>query len=511
MRRSARGRLVVTLAAIPVLPALPALLHLLRMNPDDFRRHGHQLVDWMADYMRDVGALPVTPAVRPGDVLRQLPSSPPENGEPFDTLLQDFTRVIVPGMTHWNHPGWFAYFPANNSPPSVLAEMLTATLGAQCMSWATSPAATELEQVTMEWLRQMLGLPKDFTGVIQDTASTATLVALLSARERATDHAASVTGLAGSGARLTVYASSEAHSSIDKGVKLAGYGLEQLRRVPVDQAYALMPEELDRMIAADRKAGFVPACVVATVGTTSSAAIDPLPRIAEVCRRHAVWLHVDAAYAGTAAIVPELRHLFDGVEQADSFVFNPHKWMLVNFDCSAYFVRDRETLLRTFQVTPEYLRTADDSEVVNFRDWGIQLGRRFRALKLWFVIRSYGVEGLRGMIRKHVELARGLAGRIEAEPGFELMAPVRFGLVCFRCRPEGYDKNDASLDELNRRVLARVNATRRVHLTHTRLEGRYVIRVAIGQRQTERAHVEELWRLIQEAASKVTSELSSRT
>jgi aromatic-L-amino-acid decarboxylase len=408
-------------------------------------------------------------------------------------------------MTHWNHPGWFAYFPGNNSPPSILAEMLTATLGAQCMSWATSPAATELEQVTMEWLRQMLGLPLGFIGVIQDTASTATLVALLSARERATNDAAGVTGLAGTGSRLTVYASGEAHSSIDKGVKLAGYGLEQLRRVPVDQAYAMVPEELDRMIAADRKAGLIPACVVATVGTTSSTAIDPLPRIGEVCRRHGVWLHVDAAYAGTAAIVPELRHLFDGVEQADSFVFNPHKWMLVNFDCSAYFVRDRDALLRTFTVTPEYLRTAQDNEVVNFRDWGIQLGRRFRALKLWFVIRSYGLEGLRDVIRRHVRLASELAGWINAAPEFELMAPVPLGLVCFRYRPTGADADDPRLDDLNAALLTRVNATRRVHLTHTRLGGRYVIRVAIGQRQTELAHVEEVWRLIQEGARAVSS------
>ena len=468
------------------------------MQPDEFRRHGHDLVDWMADYMRDVGELPVTPSVRPGDIVRQLPSAPPEAGEPFERLFQDFTDIIVPGMTHWNHPGWFAYFPGNNSPASVLAEMLTATIGAQCMSWATSPAATELEQLTMEWLRQMLGLPEGFTGVIQDTASTATLVALLSARERATQQAAGRTGLAGGGARLTVYASSEAHSSIDKGVKLAGYGLEQLRRVPVDQVYALMPDALDQMIAADRQAGFVPACVVATVGTTSSTAIDPLPRIAEVCRRHAVWLHVDAAYAGTAAIVPELRYLFNGIAQADSFVFNPHKWMLVNFDCSAYFVRDRDALLQTFTVTPEYLRTPQDSEVVNYRDWGIQLGRRFRALKLWFVIRSYGLEGLRKLVRKHVELARDLAGWIKAAPGFELMAPVPLGLVCFRYHPPEIGvADDPRLDDLNAGLLARVNATGRVHLTHTRLGGRYVIRVVVGQRQTERTHVEELWRLIQ--------------
>jgi aromatic-L-amino-acid decarboxylase len=469
------------------------------MHPDEFRRHAHQLVDWMADHFQTVGELPVTPAVRPGDILGQLPTSPPEQGEPFEQLFHDFREIVVPGMTQWNHPGWFAYFPANNSPPSVLAEMLIATLGAQCMSWATSPAATELEQVTMEWLRCMLGLPGHFVGVIQDTASTATLVALLSARERATGHTAGLAGLAGSGAPLTVYASSEAHSSIDKGVKLAGYGLEQLRRVPVDSGHAMQPDVLERMIAADIEAETVPACVVATIGTTSSTAIDPLPQIADICRRYGVWLHVDAAYAGTAAIVPELRHLFQGVEHADSFVFNPHKWMLVNFDCSAYFVQDRETLLRTFQITPEYLRTSADSEVVNFRDWGIQLGRRFRALKLWFVIRSYGVEGLRALVRRHVALAREFAGWIDAAPHFELMAPVPLGLVCFRYRPDKMADGSA-VDDLNRELLDRVNAARRVHLTHTELGGRYVIRMAIGQRLTEREHVEEAWRLVQEAA-----------
>jgi aromatic-L-amino-acid/L-tryptophan decarboxylase len=475
------------------------------MEPDDFRRHAHQLVDWMADYFRDVAGLPVTPDVRPGDILRRIPATPPESGEPFDQVFQDFRAVVMPGMTQWNHPGWFAYFPANNSPPSVLAEMLTATLGAQCMSWATSPAATELEQVMMEWLRGMLGLPEGFTGVIQDTASTATLVALLSARERATNYEAGQKGLAETGARLTVYASTEAHSSVDKGVKLAGLGLDRLRRIPVDSQYAMQSAELERCISGDLRSGLRPACVVATAGTTSSTAIDPLLEIAAICRRHRIWLHVDAAYAGAAAIVPELRHLFDGVEQADSFVFNPHKWMLVNFDCSAYFVRDREALLRTFQISPEYLRTTQDADVVNFRDWGIQLGRRFRALKLWFVIRSYGVEGLRAMLRKHVALARELAGWIEESPEFELMAPVPFGLVCFRYRPKGLAADDPAIDQLNRELLARVNATRRVHLTHTQLGDRYVIRVAIGQRLTERKHVEEAWALIREAAKELSS------
>ena len=468
------------------------------MNPDEFRRQAHQLVDWMADYFRDVCRLPVTPDVRPGDIRRRLSVNPPTKGEPFEHIFADFSNVILPGMTHWNHPGWFAYFPANNSPPSVLAEMLTATLGAQCMSWATSPAATELEQVTMDWLRRMLDLPEDFVGVIQDTASTATLVALLSARERATSFTAGSRGMAGVASPLTVYASTEAHSSVDKGVKLAGYGLDQLRRVPVDDKYALRPEALEQQIEADLKAGLVPACVVATVGSTSSGAIDPLSAIAEVCQRHGIWLHVDASYAGSAAIVPELRHLFDGVERADSFVFNPHKWLLVNFDCSAYFVRDQDTLVRSFQVTPEYLRTAADPDVVNFRDWGIQLGRRFRALKLWFVIRSYGVDGLRELVRTHVGFAQKLEAWIRERADFELMAPVSFGLVCFRFHPPGADAR--TLDDLNAELLRRVNASRRVHLTHTRLAGEYVIRMAVGQRQTELVDVEDAWGLIQQSA-----------
>jgi aromatic-L-amino-acid decarboxylase len=471
------------------------------MHPDEFRRHAHALVDWMADYLRDVGTLPVTPAVTPGDIRRQVPEEPPLDAEPFEALFEDFRRVVLPGMTHWNHPGWFAYFPGNNSAPSILGEMLTATLGAQCMSWVTSPAATELEQVMMDWLRQMMGLPSGFVGVIQDTASTATLVALLSARERATGGRAGSAGLAAAGAEapLAVYASREAHSSIDKAVKLAGYGLDLLRHIETDDAFGLRPEALARALEADRAAGVRPACVVASVGTTSSTAIDPLKPIAELCRRYGAWLHVDAAYAGTAAIVPELRAPFDGMEAADSIVFNPHKWMLTNFDCTAYFVRDPTALLGTFQATPEYLRTSYDAEVVNFRDWGIQLGRRFRALKLWFVIRSYGVEGLRAMVRRHVALARELAGWIEDDPEFELMAPVPFGLVCFRWRPRG--RSEEELDALNAKLMAAVNAGRQRYLTHTRLRGRYAIRLVVGQRETEREHVAAAWDSVREAAT----------
>jgi aromatic-L-amino-acid decarboxylase len=383
----------------------------------------------------------------------------------------------------------------------VLGELLTSALSVQCMSWATSPAATELEQVVMDWLRQMMGLPDAFTGVTQDTASTATLVALLSARERATGGQSGSAGLARSGPPLMVYASREAHSSIDKGAQLAGYGLEGVRHIPGDAAFALDPAALEAAITADREAGLRPACVVATIGSTSSTAIDPVPAVAEICRRQQVWLHVDAAYAGAASIVPELRHHFAGMDRADSIVFNPHKWLMTNLECTAYFVRDVEALLRACRISPEYLRTTHDAEVVNFRDWGIQLGRRFRALKLWFVLRSYGVSGLQEMVRRHVALARELAGRIQAEPEFEVVAPVPFGLVCFRWRPPGH--TEAELDALNERLLARVNASRRVHLTHTRLAGRYVIRLVVGHRDTRREHVEAAWGLIRGAADEL--------
>jgi aromatic-L-amino-acid decarboxylase len=468
------------------------------MHPDEFRAHAHRLVDWMADYLDAGDSYRVVPDVAPGEIAARLPAAAPETGEPFDAIMADFERVIVPGMTHWNLPGWFAYFPGNNSPPSILAEMLTATLGAQCMSWQTSPAATELEQVTMNWLRQMIGLPEEFTGVIQDTASTATLVALISARERATSHAWGLRGPGQGQPALAVYASAEAHSSVAKGVRLAGYGSERLRLIPVDQEFALRPDALEAAIDADRAAGIRPACVVATVGTTSSTAVDPVRAVAAICRNHGAWLHVDAAYAGSAAILPERRAHFDGIELADSFVLNPHKWLLTNFDCTAYYVRDVETLLRTFGATPEYLRTPHDARVVNYRDWGIQLGRRFRALKLWFVLRSFGVEGLRAMLRKHIALAQEFRSWIEAEPGFEVLAPAPFGLVCFRHRPEGL-ADGAELDAHNRALLERVNASGTAYLTHTSLGGRFALRLVVGQWRTERSDVERAWRTIRDA------------
>jgi len=469
------------------------------MTPEEFRSHAHVLVDWMADYMRDVGTHRVLPEVAPGDVRKRVPASPPESPEPFDEVMRDFATLVLPGITHWNHPGWFGYFPANNSPPSILAEMLTSTIGAQCMSWQTSPAATELEQATMEWLRQMLGLPETFTGVIQDTSSTATLVALLTARERASDGDTGTRGMAAMAVPLAVYASTEAHSSVPKGVKLAGYGLDNLRHIPADNDFAMRPDELAAAIALDLAAGIRPACVVATIGSTSSTAVDPLRRIGEICRRHDIWLHVDASYAGAAAILPERRAMLDGIELADSFVFNPHKWLLTNFDCSAYFVRDVPALLATFRVTPEFLRTARDADVVNFRDWGIQLGRRFRALKLWFVIRTYGVAGLQAILRQHIALAAEFRGWVEGDHEFEVMAPSPFGLVCFRHRPIGATDGER-LDQLNRELLARVNARGPVFLTHTTLAGRFAIRMAIGQWQTTREDVARAWGIVRDEA-----------
>jgi aromatic-L-amino-acid decarboxylase len=471
------------------------------MTPEEFRANAHRMVDWMADYLETVEARPVRAPVSPGEVLAGLPDRAPEDAEPFDRIFADFESRIVPGMTHWQHPSFFAYFPANSSPPSVLAEMLTATLGAQCMSWQTSPAATELEQRVMAWLADMIGLPDGFEGVIEDTASTATLCAILSARERAIGFGGNEQGLAVH-SPLTVYCSNECHSSIDKGVMVAGIGRDNLRKIAVDEAFAMRPEALDAALTEDVAAGRTPIAVIAAIGTTGSSAIDPLRAIGEICAKHGVWLHVDAAWAGSALILPEHRGMIDGIEFADSFVFNPHKWLFTNFDCSAYFVRDPDTLLRTLSILPEYLKTREGDAVRNYRDWGIQLGRRFRALKLWFVIRTYGVTGLRARIAAHIEMARRLANEIEDSEDFELMAPVPLALLCLRFRPSEI-KDPDEIDVLNERLLEAVNDTGRAYLTHTRLAGRYAIRFSIGQTATEWRHVEAAWELLRETARRL--------
>lgn len=467
------------------------------MDKEHFKKLGYEFIDWVADYMMEVEKYPVLSQVKPGDIKARIPSEAPSEAEPMDKIFTDFKEVIMPGITHWQHPNWYAYFPANNSPPSVLAELLTAGLGAQCMIWQTSPAAAELEEVVMEWLRKMLGLPDGMSGCIQDTASTATLVALLTARERATNYEANLRGLK---KPLVVYASAETHSSIEKGVKIAGYGKESLRYVPTDDQFAMLPNRLEEAIVEDKKNGLTPACVVATLGTTSSTAIDPLETIGEICRRYDVWLHVDAAFAGTAAILPEMQNMLKGAEHIDSFVFNPHKWMLTNFDCSAYFVKNPAELIQAFEIHPEYLKTGIEAQVKNYRDWGIQLGRRFRALKLWFVIRSYGIKGLQQIVREHMRLAQLFKTWVADHNHFEIMAPVKISLVCFRLND---GQSEEALDRLNERLLESINQTGKVFLTHTRLKGKYVLRMVIGQRTTQEHHVRNAWNLITKKAEKL--------
>ena len=492
------------------------------MDNETFRKYGYEMVDWIAGYFENVRQYPVRSTVNPGDIKSRLPKQPPAESDDMSAIWKDFHDIILPGITHWQHPGWFAYFPANNSPASVLGELLTAGIGAQCMSWETSPAATELEEVVTDWLRQMTGLPEEMKGVLQDTASTATLTALLTAREVATGFSVNEKGLVGvpgsidkgldyteagkltgnkdTGRTLRVYASSEAHSSIEKGVKIAGYGRENLCYIETDENYAMRADKLREAIMEDLMAGFKPACVVATIGTTSSTAIDPLPEIGHICREYGIWLHVDAAMAGTAAILEEKRDLMKGAEFIDSLVFNPHKWMFTNFDCSAYFVRNPSHLVNTMSISPEYLRTSRDAQVNNYRDWGIQLGRRFRALKLWFVIRQYGVNGLKEIVREHIRLAQWFAGRISEADDFELMAPVSTNLVCFRWN----DRNtgEKELDRINRQLLVKINESGGVYLTHTVLSGKYTIRMSIGQRTTVKADVERAWEIIRAAAVK---------
>ena len=469
---------------------------------EEFRQYGHSFVDWMADFFKEVDRLPVKSQVRPGEIYRQIPESPPAESETIDQIMQDFQQIILPGMTHWQSPNFFAYFPANSSYPSVLAEMLTAAMGAQCMVWDTSPAAAELEEKMMNWLRQMTGLPESWSGVIQDTASSATLVAILSAREKYSDFQVNETGIHHQKS-FRVYCTSETHSSLEKAVKIAGLGKKNLIRVAVDKQLRMRPEDLEQAIENDLKNGKAPLAVVATIGTTSSTAIDPLEPIARICRKYDIWLHVDAALAGTALVLPEYRWMIRGIEHADSFVFNPHKWMFTNFDCSAYFVRDRETLIRTFEILPEYLKTKSRGMVNDYRDWGIALGRRFRALKLWFVIRNFGVQGIQERVRLHITFARKLADEIRKQPDFELLNEPQLNTVCFRFRPTRITQ-DQELDALNEKLLSALNASGKLFLSHTRLNGKYTLRMVTSQTYVKEKHVMMAWDLIRRTASEIT-------
>lgn len=466
------------------------------MTAEEFRCAGHELVDWIADYRARIEEFPVLSRAEPGELRRALPERAPEHGESIDAILADLDRLIVPGLTHWQSPNFFAFFPANASPPSVLGDLLSAGLGVQGMIWATSPACTELETHVLDWLVDMLGLPEFFKsssdggGVIQDSASAGALCALLAARERATDFESNRDGV---GSRLAVYTSNQAHSSVTKAVKIAGIGENNLRLIEVDADFAMSPTALEKRIHEDRASGLTPIFVCATVGTTSSTAVDPIPRIGTICRDENVWLHVDAAHAGTATLCPELRYLNAGLEHADSYAFNPHKWMFTGFDCSVLYVKSRKALVDTLSILPEYLRNpaTESGAVIDYRDWQIPLGRRFRALKLWFVIRHYGVEGLRHHIRRHIELAQQFASWVEADERFELAAPVPLNLVCFRHRGG---------DEVNESLMNALNASGKIYLTHTKLDGRFVLRMAIGQTETEHEHVEHAWDLIRDFA-----------
>lgn len=465
------------------------------MTPDEFRKHAHSLVEWMTMYLENVEKYPVKSGVKPGEIFNKIPSSPPEEPEPFENFMCDMDEIIMPGITHWQSPDFFAYFPANSSPPSVLAEMITATIGAQCMNWETSPAAAELEEKMMIWLREMTGLPSTFEGVIQDSASSATLAAIITAREKVTSFAVNDEG-SGSVGRLRVYCSIQAHSSVDKAVKICGIGIKNLVKIGVKDDFSMDPALLQKAIEEDREKGFIPCCIVATIGTTGTTAIDPLRAIGEICSKNDIWLHVDAAMAGTALILPEFRWMIDGKEYVDSLLFNPHKWMFTNFDCTAFFIKDAGTLIKTFEILPEYLKTRTRGIVNDYRDWGIPLGRRFRALKLWSVIRSYGTEGLRKKIREHISFAARLKEMIMKEPDFEILAPVVINVVCFRYCPEGRDEKE--LNSLNEKLNHQINDSGRIYLSHTMINGKYSLRMVTGQTNVTFLHVEKAWEIIKE-------------
>jgi aromatic-L-amino-acid decarboxylase len=470
------------------------------MEPAEFRRLGHELVDWVADYREGIADLPVMSRVEPGDIAARLPGKPPLRSDGLSDVIEDLNRTVLPGITHWNHPGWFAYFPSNTDLASVLADLVAAGLGSQGMSWQTSPAATEVEDVVMDWLRQMLGLPDAFTGVIHDSASTATFCALLCARERSTEFSQNHGGLQSQAAPLVVYASDQAHSSVSKAALLAGFGADNLRLVDSADDHAMRADLLAAAVRDDLAGGRVPCAVVATVGTTATTALDPLRDVALLAQRHGLWLHVDAALAGSAMICPEYRWMWDGIEWADSLVLNPHKWLGAGFDLSAYYVRDPQHLVRVMSTDPSYLRTAQDGLVRNLRDWGIPLGRRFRALKLWFVIRDSGVEGLQTRVRRDVENAQWLKQQIDTAPDWERLAPVPLQTVCIRHVPARLAGNEDGLAVHNLRLADAINQLGRSYLTPSVLKGKQMIRVSIGAQATQRKHVAALWEDLQEAA-----------
>ena len=472
------------------------------MDPEEFRKLGKEVVDWMADYLKNAEKYPVFSQIKPGDIKNQLPAAPPASPEKMESILADFHRIILPGITHWNHPGFLAYFANSASAPGILAEMLATALNVNGMLWRTSPSATELEEVVLDWFRQMLGLPSEFHGVIIDTASVSTLVALTAARESVHKRVREQ-GLSGRTdlPRFRLYCSEHTHSSIEKAAIILGVGQEGVRKISSDAEFRMNAQALAAAIEEDKKNGWLPFAVVATVGTTSTTSIDPVPAIADICQRENIWLHVDGAYGGAAAIIPEMRFVLDGCSRADSFVTNPHKWLFTPMDCSVLFTRHVDTLKQAFSLVPEYLKTPD-TEVNNYMDWGVQLGRRFRSLKLWFIIRSFGVDGLASRLREHCRLASEFASWVDAHKDFERLAPVPFSVVCFRYHPNGIS-DEAILEQFNAKIITHVNATGEAFLSHTKLNGRYSIRIAIGNIATTQKHVQRAWELVKEHSMKL--------
>lgn len=466
------------------------------LKKEDFRQDAAKVVKWISDYYDRLESLPVKAVSKPKDIYRQIPATPPAESESLDQMLEDLTKVILPGITHWQHPNFHAYFPANSSLESVLAEFITAAIGAQCMIWDTSPAAAELEERVLEWLRDSMGLPAHFEGVIQDTASSATLVAILTAREVKTGFTSNEDGVPNN---LRVYCSTETHSSIEKAVGISGIGKKNLVKIAVDEQLRMRPDLLEIQVKKDLEDGLVPCCVVVATGTTSTIAVDPLAEIAAICRKYDIWLHVDAAYAGTALLLPEFRWMIDGIERADSFVFNPHKWMFTNFDCTAYFVKEADVLIKTFEVLPEYLKTKSRGQVNDYRDWGIPLGRRFRALKLWFVIRSFGLDGIRERLRAHIALSDYFADQIAEASDFELVTPSFLNGCTFRWTPPKIT-DEEQLNRQNERLLDLLNQRGELFLSHTRIDGKYVLRMVIGQTYVEERHVRKALEIIRKTA-----------
>jgi aromatic-L-amino-acid/L-tryptophan decarboxylase len=470
------------------------------MTPEEFRAAGHQIVDWIADYRAGVESRPVMARTEPGDIKKQLPAHAPDQPEPFDAIIRDLDQIIVPGLSHWQHPQFYGYFPCNGTLASVLGDYVSTGLGVLGLAWQSSPALTELEEVVTDWMRAMLGLSDAWSGVIQDTASTSTLIALMCARERTTGYSSSRGGLQAEPQPLIVYTSAHSHSSVDKAALLAGFGRANIRVVPHDATYAMCPEALADAIAADLRAGGKPCAIVATSGSTTSTALDPIEAIATIAAQHTLWLHVDAAMAGSAMILPECRWMWNGVEGADSLVVNPHKWLGAAFDCTLYYVRDPEHLVRVMSTNPSFLQSAVDGRVKNLRDWGIPLGRRFRALKLWFLIREQGVSGLQARLRRDLENARWLAGEVRAATDWRVLAPVPLQTLCVRHEPAGLDGD--ALDRHTRAWVDRVNRSGAAYLTPAILDGRWMVRVSIGAERTERSHVEALWNTIRTEAGR---------